>query len=94
MRKNIIIWVLLIISALILYLFSNGSVTLALLAALISALPASYALLRLTADHLDVSLTEGGVEDGRRTFILCLRNTGILPMASVEAEAVCANPLQ
>lgn len=91
MRKNVIVWVLLIISAVILYLFSNGSVTLAILVALIAALPASYALLRLTAGHLDVSLSEGGVEDGRRTFILSLKNTGILPVASVEAEAVCVN---
>ena len=91
MRKNVIIWVLLIISALILYLFSNGSVTLALLAALIAALPASYALLILTAGHLDVSLKEGEVADGSRTFILDIRNKGILPVASVEAEAVCVN---
>ena len=47
MRKSVIIWVLLIISALILYLFSNGSVTLALLVALIAALPLSYAFLRM-----------------------------------------------
>lgn len=91
MRKNVIVWLFLIISALILYLFSNGSVTLALLAALIAALPASYALLRLTAGHLDVSLREEGVTDGRRTFILSLKNKGILPIASVEADAVCVN---
>jgi uncharacterized protein (DUF58 family) len=91
MRKNVIVWVLLIISALILYLFSNDSVTLALLAALIAALPASYALLRLTAGRIDVSMREEGVTDGRRTFILELVNKGILPVASVEAEASCVN---
>ena len=52
MRKSVITWVLLIISALILYLFSNGTVTLALIAALIAALPISYALLRLTEGKL------------------------------------------
>ncbi|MBQ6440368.1 MAG: DUF58 domain-containing protein [Mogibacterium sp.] len=92
MRRNVIVWVFLIISALILYLFSNGSVTMALLAALIAALPVSYALLRLTAGKLDVSLREGSVSaDERRTFILRLVNKGILPIASVEAEAVCVN---
>lgn len=91
MRKSIILWVLLIISALILYLFSNGSVTLGLLAALIAALPVSYAMLRLTSGKLDVSLSEGAVSDGRRTFILNLRNKGVLPIASIEAEAVCVN---
>ena len=91
MRKNVIVWIFLIISALILYLFSNGSVTLALLAALIAALPASYALLRLTAGKLDVSLREAGVTDERRSFILTFRNNGLLPVASVEAEAVCVN---
>ena len=91
MRKNIIIWALLIISALILYLFSNGSVTLALLAALIAALPASYALLRLTAGKLEMSLKEAGETDGRKDFMLRLKNNGILPIAVAEAEAVCVN---
>lgn len=91
MRKNVFVWVLIIISALILYLFSNGSVTLALLAALIAAPPVSYALLRLTAGQIELSLKEGEIRDERRTFVLSFRNKGILPAAAVEAEAVCVN---
>ena len=91
MRKNVFVWILFIISALILYLFSNGSVTLALLAALIAALPVSYALLRLTAGQVDLTLKEGGIKDDRRTFVLSFRNKGILPVAAVEADAVCIN---
>lgn len=91
MRKNVIVWVFLIIAALILYLFSNGSVTLALLVALIAALPVSYVLLRLTSGHLDISLREDAVSESRRTFILSLKNKSIMPIASVEAEAECTN---
>lgn len=91
MRKSVIVWILLILSALILYLFSNGSVTLALLAALIAALPVSYALFRPAARDLEVSLEEAGLMDGYRSFILSFRNKGMLPIALVETKAVCTN---
>jgi len=91
MRKNLIVWILLIISALILYLFSNGTVTLALLAALIAALPASYALFRMGGDHVSLSLREGEALDGHKSFILSMKNDGIMPVAAVEANAACVN---
>lgn len=91
MRKNVIIWVLLILSALILYLFSNESVTLALLAALIAALPVSYALLRLTQGKVSLSLRESGMPDDQNSFILSMKNNGILPVAAAEVKAVCTN---
>ncbi|MBR3200898.1 MAG: DUF58 domain-containing protein [Mogibacterium sp.] len=91
MRKNVIIWALLIVSALILYLFSNGSVTLALLVALVAALPASYALLRLTAGKVSLSLYDAGLKDDRRVFTLNLKNEGVLPVAMVESAVVCTN---
>ena len=91
MRKNVIIWALLIVSALILYLFSNGSVTLALLVALVAALPASYALLRLTAGKVSLSLNDAGLKDDRRMFTLNLKNEGVLPVAMVESAVVCTN---
>ena len=91
MRKNVIIWALLILSALILYLFSNGSVTLALLAGLIAALPASYALFRLAAGNLELSLNGKELQDDHRSFVLDLKNKGLLPISHVEAEAVCTN---
>ena len=91
MRRNLIVWILLIISAIILYIFSNGSVTLALLVALIAALPASYALLRMAAGKVELSLTDGGLADDHRIFVLSLKNKGAMPVASVETEAVCTN---
>lgn len=91
MRRNLIVWILLIISALILYLFSNGSVTLALLVALIAALPVSFAILKLTAGKVELSLTDGGFADDHRVFVLSFKNKGAMPVASVETEAVCKN---
>ena len=91
MRKNLIVWILLILSALILYLFSNGTVTLALLAALIAALPASYALLRFGSRHVGLSVRADEDADSGRTFILSMKNDGPLPVAAVEAAVVCVN---
>ena len=91
MRKSVITWALLIISALILYLFSNGSVTLALLAALIAVLPLSYAFLRLSGKNIELSLKEGETPEELSTFILEMKNKGILPVGGVEAAAACVN---
>ena len=91
MRKRIIAWVLLVLSAAIMYFFSNGSVTLALLVALIAALPLSYAMLRLTADKTELSVSEAVTEEGKRKYVLSFRNKGILPVAAVETDVLCAN---
>ena len=91
MRRSTLAWVALIICALIMYLFSNGSVTLAVLIALIAALPASFVMLRLTASRLDISIRETAPSEGKRTFVLSFKNKGVLPIASAEAEVVCAN---
>ena len=91
MRRNVIVWVLLILSALILYLFSNDTVTLALLVALIAALPASYALLRLTAGKVELELKDAGLKDEQRLFELSFKNKGVIPVALVETMAQCTN---
>lgn len=91
MRRNVIVWVLLILSALILYLFSNDTVTLALLVALIAALPASYALLRFTAGNVEIDLKDAGLKDEHRIFELSFKNKGVIPVASVETMAQCTN---
>ena len=91
MRRNVIVWVLLILSALILYLFSNDTVTLALLVALIAALPASYALLRLTAGKVELELKDAGLKDEHRLFELSFKNKGMIPVALVETMAQCTN---
>lgn len=91
MRKSLVAWFLLIICALVMYFFSNESVTLAVLIALIAAAPASFAMLRLTADKLEISIKEGNVSADKRIFVLRLENKGVLPIASAEVEAICTN---
>lgn len=91
MRRRVVVWVLLVLSALILYLFSNESVTLALLAALTAALPFSYAFLRLTEGHVSLSLKGDETAGDHNTFVLSMKNDGILPAGSVDVNAVCTN---
>ena len=91
MRKGLGIWIFVIISALILYLFSNETVTLALLLALIAMLPASFLLLRFSRRNLEVSLNDSERTDNKSSFTLTLKNKGWLPIASAEAEVRCEN---
>jgi len=91
MQRRLAAWGLIILFALIMYLFSNETVTLALLAAVIIVVPASYALLRFTGRRFEVSIIEPkpGVE--KSWFTICMKNGGLLPVASAEMEAVCTN---
>ena len=91
MRRGLGIWIFLIISALVLYLFSNETVTLALLLALIAVLPASFGLLRLSRRKLEVSLSDAASLGNKSVFTLTIRNTGWLPIASAEVEIKCEN---
>ena len=91
MRRGLVTWVFVIISALILYLFSNETVTLALLLALIAVLPASFLLLRLSRRSIEVSLSDAIRTDNKSSFTLTIKNKGWLPIASVEVEVRCEN---
>ena len=91
MRKRFIAWVLLVLSAAIMYFFSNGSVTLAAFVALIAVLPLSYGVLRLTADKAEAFISEEAAEDGKKKFVLNFRNKGFLPIAAIETEVLCTN---
>ena len=91
MHKRAAAWGLLILFAIILYLFSNETVTLALLAALIISLPVSFFLLRATAGKVEVSLEDRMISAEKSSFVLTLRNRGILPVSSVELELGCGN---
>lgn len=84
-------WIFVIISALILYLFSNETVTLALLLALIAVLPASFLLRRLNCRRIEVSLGDAVRFENKSVFILTIRNKGWLPVASAEVEIRCEN---
>ena len=91
MRRGLGIWIFVIISALILYLFSNETVTLALLLALIAVLPASFMLLKLNRRSLEVSLSDAIRLENKSIFTLTIRNKGWLPVASAEIEVSCEN---
>lgn len=91
MRRRIIAWSLIIIFALILYLFSNESVTLALLISVILAMPVSYLMLRLTYGNVELSIRDDGAGAETRSYALCMKNMGALPVANTEAEVTCMN---
>lgn len=91
MRRGLGKWIFIIISALILYLFSNETVTLALLLALIAALPASFLLLRLSRRSIEISLSDASRFENKNSFILTIKNKGWLPVALVEVEVCCEN---
>ena len=74
MRRGLGIWIFVIISALILYLFSNETVTLALLLALIAVLPESFLLLRLSRRSIEVSLSDAVRTDNKSSFTLTMKN--------------------
>ena len=80
-----------ILFAVILYLFSNETVTLALLIALIIALPVSFLLLRFTSGNVEVAISDKLISAEKSSFVLTLRNKGILPVASVDLELSCEN---
>lgn len=91
MRKRLAAWIIIILFALILYLFSNESVTLALLISVIIAVPVSLLMLRLTYRNFEAGLSDAETSYGKYSFVLNLRNNGILPIASVETEVRCTN---
>ena len=91
MHRRAAAWGLLLFFAVILYLFSNGTVTLALLVSLIIALPVSFLLLRYTAGNVELAISEGESREEKSIFTVTLTNRGMLPVASVDLELMCAN---
>ena len=91
MHKRAAAWGLLILFAAVLYLFSNETVTLALLVSLIIALPVSFLLLRYTAGNVELAISESDTSSDKNSFTVSLTNKGLLPVASVDLELSCAN---
>ena len=91
MHRRAAAWGLLILFALILYLFSNETVTLALLTALIIALPVSFLLLRFTAGKVDVEISDKVLSAEKSSFDLKIANRGFLPVPSVDLDLKCEN---
>ena len=91
MRKGLGIWILIVISAFVLWFFANESTTLALLIALIAVLPVSFLLLRFCSQNLDVILSDARQLDSMSVFTLTLKNNGWLPISAAEVEIRCEN---
>ncbi len=91
MLKRRIACILLIISALILYLFDNETVTLALLLALIVMPAVSVGLLALSGRNFRISM-ERAAQSGENPVVrVRIENPDIIPLAAVEAEVLCTN---
>ena len=86
-----IVYCILIALAAILYLFSNGTVTLALLIAVIIIPAVSIGLLRFTGRHLDISLKSADPSPDRHIVLLTMNNPDLVPVAAAEVEVSCTN---
>lgn len=82
---------ILVAAAAILYLFSNGTVTLALLITMIVLPALSIGLLKLTGRNITVSLAAADQSPDRHTILLTISNPDIVPVASAEVEVSCTN---
>ncbi len=94
MLRRRIAYILLILSAAILYLFANETVTLALLASLCVAPLISLTLLRFTGKNLKFELVPRSQSQGatdKHRFTLRIENPNIMPIADVQADVICRN---
>ena len=82
MLKRRIIWLIIVIAAAVAYLFSNGTVTLAVLASLITVLLVSAVMLVLSGRNLNVEINANEL-----VFI----NGSIIPVAWAEADVHVRN---
>ena len=91
MLRRRIACILLIIAALILYLFDNETVTLALLVALIVMPAVSLGMLALSGRDLKISLAAAPNTGENPTLRISMENPNLVPLAAVEVEAICEN---
>ena len=91
MLRRRIACILLIISALILYIFDNETITLALLAALIVMPAVSIGLLGLSGRNLRISMDRENQISENPVMRVRIENPDFVPLSSVEAEVVCTN---
>lgn len=91
MLKRRITCILLIISALILYIFDNETITLALLAALIVMPAVSVGMLALSGRDLEVVMAKAPHTGENPAIRVSIENPNIVPLASVEVEVTCEN---
>jgi hypothetical protein len=91
MWKRRIAWIIIILSAAVMYLFSNETVTLAVLIVVVLAPLASLAILSFTGKHLEVSVTSEDNPEGGKSAKITMHNPDILPVADAEMSIRCTN---
>ena len=91
MLKRRIVCILLILSALIMYLFDNETITLALLLALIVMPAVSIGLLALSGRNLRISMERDMQASDNPVICVRIDNPDFVPLSAVAAEVTCSN---
>ena len=86
-----IVCCILIAAALILYLFSNETVTLAVLIVLIVLPAASLGLLRISGRNISIGLSGTDPSPDKHTVLLTMSNPDMIPVASADVDVSCVN---
>lgn len=90
MLRRRIAWLLIIIAAAVLYLFDNGTPTLALLIACILAPLLSFGLLMLSGRHISIGLERLEIAEEYQVRLL-ISNSDLMPVSDIETQVRCTN---
>lgn len=91
MWKRRLSWLIIIIAAAFLYLFSNESVTLALLLVCLLSPAVSAAVLLFSSKKVRVRFESAEINEENIRFKVVIDNPGILPMSEIEIPVRCTN---
>ena len=91
MLRRRIYWLLIIIFAGILYLFDNGTVTLALLASCIAAPLLSLGLLMVSGRHISIGVEKADSGADEHDIRLNIVNRDLMPVSDIETDVACTN---
>jgi uncharacterized protein (DUF58 family) len=91
MWKRRIAWIIIIITAALLYLFDNETITLALLLVCVLAPALSAAVLLMSSASISVSLEPGEITENGISFRTVIRNRKVMPLAEIELPVECVN---
>lgn len=91
MTKKRITWILIILFAAILYLFANGTGTLALLISCIAAPLISLLIIFVSGRHMTITLDKVDPDSEDQSVRLFLKNHDIMPVSNVVVAVRCRN---
>ena len=91
MIKRRIKWILVILTAAVLYLFANGTGTLALLISCLAAPLLSLTFILISGRHIKVSLISEETDPSEHRIRLHLENPDVIPVPNVMITVRCTN---